>query len=68
VDNDLEKHTGSFSFYFSSFALFLLGSTRARFGMGEARGVAFPLLDWRGLSWLICGDDWDWQTESYAFF
>jgi hypothetical protein len=48
VDNDLENHTGgfSFSFYFSRFALFLLGSIRAWFGTGEARGFALPLQDW----------------------
>jgi hypothetical protein len=48
----LENHIGSSSFYFSLFALFLLGSTRARFGTGEARGAAFPLL-----SWVMRGDD-----------
>jgi len=34
VDDDPKNHTGRF-------ALFLLGSIRARFGTVEARGVAF---------------------------
>jgi len=45
VDNDPENHTGSFSFYFSSFALFLLGGTRHGLEREKQEALPFLLLD-----------------------
>ena len=39
VDNDIENRAASFSFYFFALCTCL---PCARFGTGEARGVAFP--------------------------